>query len=97
MVKSTASTADEYIAQLPEDRRNDIKTVREVVLKNLPPGYEECVQFGMIAYVVPLATLPTPNKQPLGFAALASQKNYMALFLNNVYSAPEVEHWFREA
>ncbi|HEV8054677.1 MAG TPA: DUF1801 domain-containing protein [Candidatus Limnocylindrales bacterium] len=71
--------------------------VREVIRANLPRGNEEGMQFGMISYHVPLERFPnTYNGQPLGLAALASQKNYMALYLNTVYGDPETERWFRE-
>lgn len=96
MVRSEARTPDEYIAELPPERREAISAVRKVILDNLPDGYEEGMQFGMIGYYVPLERFPdTYNGQPLGLAALASQKNHMALYLNNVYGDPEAERRFR--
>lgn len=95
MPRSEASTPDEMIAALPPDRREAISAVRDVIRANLPPGYEEGMQFGMIAWYVPLERLPdTYNGHPLGLAALASQKNYMSLYLNTVYGDPETERWF---
>lgn len=89
MVKSGAATVEEYLAELPPERREAIEAVRRVVLDHLPDGYEECMQFGMIGYVVPLSRYPkTYNKQALQLAALASQKQYMALYLNTVYADP---------
>jgi hypothetical protein len=71
--------------------------VREVVLENLPEGYEEGMQYGMIGYYVPLERYPnTYNKQPLTVAALASQKNYMSLYLMGVYGDPRTREWFEE-
>ena len=97
MVTSNATSPEEMIAALPPDRRDAIAKVREVIRANLPAGYEEGMQFGMIGWYVPLERYPdTYNKQPLGLAALASQKNYMALYLNTVYGDPETERWFRE-
>lgn len=97
MAKSKAETVDEYLAELPEERRAAISAVRQVVLDNLPQGYEEMMQFGMIGYVIPLERYPvTYNGQALQYAALASQKNYMSLYLMNVYSDEAVEHWFVE-
>ena len=94
---SDATTPEEMIAALPADRREAMSTVREVIRANLPPGYEEGMQFGMIAYYLPLDRFPdTYNGQPLGLVALASQKHYMALYLNTVYGDPETERWFRE-
>ena len=85
-MRSEAQTVDEYLAELPEDRRAAISAVREVILENLPDGYEESMNWGMIAYEVPLSTYPdTYNGQPLSYAALASQKNHMAVYLTAVY------------
>jgi Domain of unknown function (DU1801) len=96
-VPATPQTPDEYIASLPEDRREAIAAVRNVVRDNLPPGFEEGMQYGMIGWYVPLERLPdTYNGQPLGLAGLASQKNYMSLYLNTVYGDPKTERWFRE-
>ena len=95
MARSEAATVDAYLAELPPDRRGALDAVRSVVLDNLPAGYEEIMQFGMIGYVVPLSTLPkTYNGQPLQYAALASQKNYMSLYLNTVYGNAQVAKSF---
>ena len=89
MVRSDAATVEDYLAELDDDRRAALTTVRQVVLDNLPPGYEEAMNWGMITYQVPLATYPdTYNGQPLMYAALASQKNHMALYLTSVYASP---------
>lgn len=97
MVSSEARTPDEYIAALPEDRRDAVAAVRRVVRENLPAGFEEGMQYGMIGWYVPLERFPdTYNGQPLGLAGLASQKNYMSLYLNNVYGDPATEQWFKE-
>jgi hypothetical protein len=80
MVSSGAKTVDAYLNSLPADRGAAIAKVREVILENLPRGFEEIMDFGMIAYVVPLSRYPeTYNGHPIGVAALASQKQYMAL------------------
>lgn len=92
MVTSNAQTVDEYIAALPEDRRAAVEAVRNVVRENLPDEYHEGMLFGMIGWYVPLERFPdTYNGQPLGLAALASQKNYMSLYLNTVYGDRETE------
>ena len=97
MVKSDAATPDEYLAALPPDRRAAIAAVRDVIRRNLPDGFEEGMEFGMIAYYVPLERFPnTYNGHPLGLAAIASQKNHMAIYLNNVYGDPDTERRFRE-
>ncbi|MEN8233702.1 MAG: DUF1801 domain-containing protein [Actinomycetota bacterium] len=85
MVKSKAETVDQYLAELSEDRRIEVETVRDLVLENLPVGYEEVMRWGMITYEVPLETFPgTYNGKPLMFVALASQKQYISLYLMNV-------------
>jgi uncharacterized protein YdhG (YjbR/CyaY superfamily) len=98
MASSDAKSVAEYLAELPEGRRAAIEAVRAEILRNLPDGYEECMQYGMIGYVIPLSRYPdTYNGQPLEIAALASQKNYMSVYLMNVYGDPEIEKWFTEA
>ena len=86
MMRSDASTVKQYIKELPDDRREAIETVRQVILKNLPEGYEEVMNWGMITYQVPLETYPnTYNGKPLMYAALASQENYMSIYLTGIY------------
>jgi hypothetical protein len=98
MVSSDARTPEDYLAALPDDRRDAIAQVVDVVRDNLPAGYEEGIQYGMIAWYVPLSSLPdTYNGQPLGLAAVANQKHYMSLYLNSVYGDPDTEAWFRQA
>lgn len=97
MATSTARTPEEYLDSLPEDRRAAVAAVRRVVLENLPDGFEEGMQYGMIGYYIPLERFPdTYNGQPLGLAALANQKQHMALYLNNVYGDRTTESRFRE-
>ena len=82
-MRSEAKTADGYLAELPRVRREAISAVRRVIVENLPDGYEEAMNWGMITYQVPLSTYPeTYNKQPSMYAALASQKNHMAVYLS---------------
>ena len=85
-MQSDAKTVEEYLASLPEDRRAALEAVRGKILENLPDGYDEVMNWGMITYEVPLEIYPdTYNRQPLMFAALASQKNNMALYLTGIY------------
>ncbi|HWN43613.1 MAG TPA: DUF1801 domain-containing protein [Thermoanaerobaculia bacterium] len=96
-MKSSAATVQQYLEELPEDRRAVVEAVREMVLHNLPEGYRESLNWGMIIYEVPLERYPnTYNGQPLGYLALAAQKNYYALYLNGVYQDPEQEARLRE-
>jgi len=100
-MQSKAQTVEQYLAELPADRREAIQAVRRIILNNLSPGYQEGMQYGMIGYFVPHSVYPPgyhcDPRQPLPFAALASQKNYMSLYLMCVYGNPEHEDWFRQA
>ncbi len=85
-MKSRASTVTEYLDELPAERREAISAIRQVILEHLPAGYEETMNWGMITYQVPLTTYSdTYNGQPLMLAALASQKNHMAIYLTGIY------------
>jgi len=98
MVSSAAATVEQYLASLPADRRAAIARVRDVVNARLPPGFEETMQYGMISWIVPRSRLAaTYNGQPLAIASLASQKQYMALYLMSVYGDAELGAWFRAA
>lgn len=97
MVQSAANTVEDYLAELPEDRRAVISRVRDVIVNNLPEGYEETMGYGMITYQVPLSRFPkTYNKQPLNYAALAAQKNHLAVYLMCAYSDSKGEATLRE-
>ncbi|UCE58545.1 MAG: DUF1801 domain-containing protein [Phycisphaerales bacterium] len=100
-MKSHATSVERYLADLPADRRAAIEAVRVVILKNLPRGYEEGMQYGMIGYYVPHSVYPPgyhcDPRQPLPFAGLVSQKNHMSISLMCIYGDPEHETWFRAA
>ena len=96
-MQSDAATVKDYLSELDGDRQEAISAVRDVILANLPGGYQETMQYGMISYVVPLTVLAdTYNGQPLMYIALACQKQYMSLYLTNVYGDKSVEKWFKE-
>jgi len=98
MARSTATTAEEYLAELPEDRRAEVRAVYDVVRAHMPAGYGETIAWGMIAWGVPLSRYPdTYNGQPLGYAALAAQKQYHSLYLMGAYTDPAQEARLREA
>jgi hypothetical protein len=87
--KGAGKSVAEYLEELPEDRRKVVESVRRLIRKNLPKGYEEAIGFNMLCYQIPLEKYPdTYNKQPLGYVALAAQKNYVALYLMGAYSDP---------
>jgi hypothetical protein len=97
-MRSDATTVEDYLAELPADRLEAIEAVREVILDHLPAGYEESMNWGMIAYEVPLERYPdTYNGQPLMLAALASQKQYMTVYLTGVYADQESRERFLDA
>jgi len=93
-----AQSPEDYIDQLPEDRRAPMSRLRQVILDNLPEGYAEVMQYGMIGYVVPLNLYPAGYlanpEQPLPFLGLASQKNHIALYHMALYASPELSSWF---
>ncbi|WP_421726574.1 DUF1801 domain-containing protein [Bauldia sp.] len=98
MVQSTAKTVEAYLEGLPPERRAELSAVRDVIRDNLPDGYEETMAFGMVSYVIPLSRYPkTYNKQPLMYAALASQKRHMAVYLTNIYADGGTANWFETA
>lgn len=97
MAKSNATTVEEYLAELPDERREVVATLRDLILENLPEGYQESINVGMISYEVPLERFRnTYNKQPLQYAALASQKNHVSLYLTSLYADPERVKAFEE-
>jgi hypothetical protein len=100
-MQSKAATVAAYLAELPPERREAIAAIREVLLKNLPQGLEEGMQYGMIGYYVPHSVYPAgyhcDPKQPLPFACLASQKNYMSFYLMTLYGGGEQQAWFIDA
>jgi hypothetical protein len=95
------TTVKEYIDGLPEERRKAIRKVRAAVNRGLPKGYKEGIQYGMIGWFVPHSRYPDgyhcDPKQPVPFAGLASQKNYMALYLMCVYGDEKQRKWFEKA
>jgi len=101
-MQSTATTVREYLDSLPADRKAALEIIRAEILKNLPEGYQETMQYGMIGYNVPLSIYPGgylgKKDTPLPFAALASQKNHMAVYLMNIYSDQDQTalSWFLE-
>jgi uncharacterized protein YdhG (YjbR/CyaY superfamily) len=97
MARSEAKTPEEYLAELPDPRREVVSRIREVILENLPEGFEETMNWGMIAYEVPLDRYPdTYNGQPLMYMALAAQKNHFAVYSSGVYMSPEGEEWVKK-
>jgi hypothetical protein len=98
MVMCKATSVREYLAGLPADRRSAVSAVRDVVRKNLPKGYREVVNWGMVTYELPLDRYPdTYSGRPLCYAAIAAQKNHNALYLMSAYQDAGEEEKLREA
>lgn len=97
-MRSDAESVEQYLSELPPERRRAIEAVRRVILEHLPDGYDEVMNWGMITYEVPLGTYPdTYNKKPLMYAALASQKNHMAVYLTGIYMLDQDRKAFEKA
>jgi uncharacterized protein YdhG (YjbR/CyaY superfamily) len=99
-VQHDVNTVEDYIAAALEERRPVIEKLRQVILSNLPDGFAEQISYGMIGYVVPLARYPqgyhVKKDEPLPFLALASQKNYIALYHLGLYANKALEEWFAD-
>jgi len=92
-----AKTVGEYLDGLPPERRTVVSKVRALVKKHLPKGYQEEMNWGAITYAIPLKTFPeTYNGQPLCYAALAAQKNYVSLYLMGVYGDAKKSKWLED-
>ena len=96
-MQSDATTPDQYLAELPDDRREIVTAVRDVINAHLPEGYVESMEWGMITWSVPLETCPdTYNGKPLSYISLASQKRHLAVYLMALYTDGHELGWFRE-
>ena len=99
-MQSKATTVEQYLAELPEDRRAAIQAIREVIRANLPAGIAEGMQYGMIGYFVPHSVYPPgyhcDPKLGLPFASLASQKNYISVYLMTMYAGGKVGEYMRQ-
>jgi len=97
-MQSKAETPKQYVDELPEDRKPTIKKIRSIIRKTLPKGFKEIMNYGMLGYVVPHSIYPDgyhcDPKLPLPFMALASQKNFVALYHSGIYANPELYDWF---
>ena len=96
---SQASTPEEYIVHLPDDRKEAMSKLRTVILENLSAGFAETMSYGMIGYVIPHSVYPPgyhcDTRQPLPFMSIASQKNYIALYHSGIYANPAISDWFK--
>lgn len=100
-MQSKATTVEQYLAELPPDRQAVMEKLRKLVKKNIPKGFQECMNYGMIGYVVPHKLYPsgyhcTPEL-PLPFMNIASQKNFVAVYHMGIYADPKLLKWFTDA
>lgn len=97
-MQSTAKTVNEYLNELPEERKDAFIKLRNSILNNLPKGFEEQMSYGMLGYVVPHSIYPNGYhcnpKLPLPFINIASQKNFIALYHMGIYANLELLEWF---
>lgn len=93
-----ADTPEQYLGQLPDDRKAVLEKLREAILVNLPDGFVEAMNYGMIGYVVPHSVYPNgyhcDPTQPLPFMSIASQKNFVALYHMGLYADRQLMEWF---
>jgi len=97
-MKSSATTVNDYLKELPEERKTALLKLRDRILNSIPKGFEEQISYGMLGYVVPHSIYPsgyhcTPNL-PLPFINIASQKNFIALYHLGIYANPKLLEWF---
>ncbi|MDI6050291.1 DUF1801 domain-containing protein [Flavobacterium sp. XS2P24] len=97
-MQSTATTVSAYLEEIPEERKDALKKLRETILKNIPKGFVEQMTYGMIGYVVPHSIYPNGYhcnpELPLPFMSFASQKNFIAIYHMGIYANPELLNWF---
>lgn len=97
-MQSKAQSVEEYLNELPEDRREAIAKLRKVVLKNLPKGFKEGMGYGMLCYSIPHSLYPAgyhcDPSQPVPFMSIASQKNFIAVYHMGVYAIPQLLDWY---
>lgn len=96
-----ADSPDDYIAQVPPERKEAISKLRKVILENIPDGFEERMSYGTIGYVVPHSVYPPGYhcdiKLPLPFLNIASQKNFIAVYHMGIFADEELLKWFKKA
>ncbi|MQP53490.1 MULTISPECIES: DUF1801 domain-containing protein [unclassified Flavobacterium] len=95
---SATNSPEQYINEAPEDRREALQKLRNIILENLPEGFQECISYGMVGYVVPHTIYPAgyhcDSKLPLPFMSFASQKNSINFYHMGIYAQPELYNWF---
>lgn len=97
-MQSKSASVNDYLSEIPKERAEHFNKLRDTILKNIQKGFEECMTYGMIGYVVPHKLFPAgyhcDPKLPLGFVSIASQKNFIAMYHMGIYGSPELLDWF---
>lgn len=97
-MNSKALTPSEYMTQLSEDRKDVVQKLRQTILDHIDSKFQECMNYGMLGYVVPFTIYPDGYhcnpKLPLPFMNLASQKNFIAVYHMGMYAKKEIYDWF---
>ena len=98
MEKIKSSTVDKYLENLESSKKEAFQTLRETIVRNIPEGFHEEINYGMVGYVVPHSIYPAgyhcDTKLPLPFLAIAAQKNFIAVYHMGIYMNPELLEWF---
>lgn len=93
-----AKSVNDYLKKVPKERSKYFKMLRETILSNLPKGFDEQINYGMIGYVVPHDIYPDgyhcDSKLPLPFANIASQKHFIGFYHMGIYVKPDLLEWF---
>ena len=99
-MQNDVTSVEEYLAQLPSERKQAMLKLRQLFLEKLPKGFTETISYGMVSYVVPHSIYPKGyhcnTEQPLPFISIASQKNYIALYHMGIYASPPILTWFED-
>ncbi len=97
-MQNSIRNIEQYIASLPEDRKDAIQKIRKTIAENIPEGFEEAMSFGMPSFVVPLSIYPdgyhTKPDEPLPFISYASQKKNISFYHMGMYADPELMDWY---
>jgi hypothetical protein len=97
-MKATGNTVKEILANVPQDRLAAFNKLHDVIVKNLPKGFEAAISYGGLGYVIPHTLYPAgyhcKPSEPLPFAGLASQKNSINFYHMGIYSDPKLLEWF---
>ncbi len=97
-MKSNSTTIEQYLFELPEERKHPMSTLRNIIKNNIPDGFEEVMSYGMIGYVVPKSVYPNGYhcnpKLPLPYINIGSQKNFIVLHHLGIYGSTKILDWF---